>query len=318
MTSWQRPVGVLLVLGTVTGCAERTTAPADEDFGPAFARTAGPVLDEGYIQARLDEINARLASAGAGYAVARAELSLSPGANPASPIVVFASDHNLRLSSQWVAGDPRRGATGPGLTWGNFEPFMTANGSVPAEASIDAAFGTWDAVRCSKLDLTKVNLALASFPSLVLGGTLSDALQADITTMGFLPGGIFDLILGPGASTSVLGVTFTLVWVDGNGNPTDIDGNHCSDTALKEIWYNDAFAWSTSGGPGTDVETVALHEEGHGLELGHFGRIAVNAKTGKLIVSPRAVMNAFILGTQRSPLGSDNGAYCGNWAAWPH
>ena len=318
MTSWQRPVGVLLVLGTVTGCAERTTAPADEDFGPAFARTAGPVLDEGYIQARLDEINARLASAGAGYAVARAELSLSPSANPASPIVVFASDHDLRMSSQWVAGDPRRHATGPGLTWGNFEPFMTANGSVPAEASIDAAFGTWNAVRCSNLELTKVNLGPPSFPSLVLGGALSDALQADITTMGFLPGGIFDAILGSGASTSVLGVTFTLVWVDGNGDPTDIDGNHRSDTALKEIWYNDDFLWSTSGGPGTDVETVALHEEGHGLELGHFGRIAVNAKTGKLIVSPRAVMNAFILGTQRSPLGSDNGAYCGNWAAWPN
>jgi len=317
MTSWQRPVGVLFVLGIVTACAERTTAPMDENLGPAFAATAGPVLDEGYIQAKLDEINARLASTAAGYAVARAELSLAPSANPASPIVVYASDHQLRLSSQWVAGDPRRGATGPELTWGNFAMFMTANGAGPAEGSIDAAFGTWNAVSCSNLELKKVNLSPGNFPSLILGNATSNPLEADISTIGFLPGAIFDAVLGTGASTSVLGVTFTFIWVGANG-PTDIDGDHRADTALKEIWYNDAFVWSTSGGPDVDVETVALHEEGHGLELGHFGRVAVNTKKGTLIVSPRAVMNAFILGTLRSPLGSDNGAYCGNWASWPN
>jgi hypothetical protein len=29
-------------------------------------------------------------------------------------------------------------------------------------------------------------------------------------------------------------------------------------------------------------------------------------------------MNAAILGTLRQPLGTDNSAYCGNWAQWPN
>jgi len=113
-------------------------------------------------------------------------------------------------------------------------------------------------------------------------------------------------------------VTFTFIWVDGNGDPTDINGDHRNDTALKEIWYNNAFLWSTNGGAGVDVETVALHEEGHAVELGHFGRVAGNVQTGKLTVSPRAVMNAFILGVLRSPLGTDEASYCGNFASWPN
>lgn len=320
MTSPCRLLGGLCIIGLLAACGERTTGPVDEVDGPAFAATAAPALDEAYMTARLDAINGRLAAAGAGYAVAKAELSLAESANPASPIVVFASDHALRLPVQWVAGDPRRGATGPEITWGNFTPLTVANGAGPVEPSLDAAFATWNGVTCSNLELVKVSLSPFNFPSaiLVAGAPFTnDPLEADISTLGFLPGAIFDTFLGPGASESVLGVTFTLVWIDGNGDPTDVDHNHLADTALKEIWYNNDFAWSTGGG-GVDVETVALHEEGHALELGHFGNISVNFKTGRLIVGPRAVMNAFILGTLRSPLGTDTGAYCGYWSSWPN
>jgi hypothetical protein len=83
------------------------------------------------------------------------------------------------------------------------------------------------------------------------------------------------------------------------------------------VWFNDALQYSSTGAAGRiDIESAALHEHGHALELGHFGKITGDPKTGKLQASPRAVMNAVLLGTQRSPLGTDNGALCGNYASW--
>jgi hypothetical protein len=62
------------------------------------------------------------------------------------------------------------------------------------------------------------------------------------------------------------------------------------DTALNEVYYNDNFGdpdgtspdnpWVIDEElPGIDVETVALHESGHSLCVGHFGP------------PPKAVMN---------------------------
>ena len=105
---------------------------------------------------------------------------------------------------------------------------------------------------------------MASFHSAFFGG---DVFAADIYTLGFLPGIYFDLVLGPGASESVLGVTFTFVFGDfdaqGNFTPSDVDNNGREDTALKEVWYNDAFTWTTTNTTDIDIQTVALHENGH-------------------------------------------------------
>jgi hypothetical protein len=312
---------VLALAAAIAACTESAPSPASPDDEPAFAVTSAPLLDAAVIQASLAQLNARLVADGAPYAIEQIELSLAPTADPANPNIVFAFDRALRLTSRWVPGDVRRGADGNNITFANFEPFMVANGVTPGEAAIDAAFATWNGVTCSKLPLVKRVLPPGIFPSVVfgLGGFTNDPFAADISNIGFLPGFLFDAFLGPGASTSVLGVTFTLIFLESiGGPPSDIDANHRFDTAIKEIWYNDNFLWSTNGGAGVDIETVALHEEGHGLEMGHFGRIAGNLKTGKLIVSPRAVMNAVILGTLRQPLGTDNSAYCGNWAQWPN
>jgi hypothetical protein len=79
---------------------------------------------------------------------------------------------------------------------------------------------------------------------------------------------------------------------------------------LRRSWYNDAFHWNTTGiGPKVDIETVALHENGHALGLGHFGTLFLT-DNGKLHVAPYAVMNAIILGTLRRPLGTDNASFC--------
>jgi len=98
---------------------------------------------------------------------------------------------------------------------------------------------------------------------------------------------------------------------------TDIDGNGKGDTAFREIYYDPSFAWKDDGVSNVDVETVALHEAGHGLSQGHFGKVFLK-NDGSVQASPRAVMNAFYLRPQRSLLGTDNGGHCSNWAAWPN
>lgn len=126
-----------------------------------------------------------------------------------------------------------------------------------------------------------------------------------------MPAILFELVVGLGSSENVLGVTFTFIFTDENGDPTDINNDGYADTALKEVWYNDAFLWTDSGNSGdaVDIETVALHENGHALGFGHFGKISVTDSNNKLHVSPRAVMNAIILGTQRDLLGTDEASY---------
>lgn len=226
---------------------------------------------------------------------------------------IFANDRTLRLASQWVPNDLRRGAQGNDLTHLVFSAFATANGSLDGEPAIDASFETWNNLKKnSGVNVVKVP-DTGDNPSAILsiGGVPGNPFLADISTMGFLPGFIFDAVLGTGAGNSVLGVAFTFTFLDENGDPT-------SDVALKEIWYNDAFDWSTDGTPGTiDIETVALHENGHALGFGHFGKISVINPNGKLNISPRAVMNAINLGVQRDLLGTDKASYNSVYGDWP-
>ena len=65
------------------------------------------------------------------------------------------------------------------------------------------------------------------------------------------------------------------------------------------------------------METVALHEFGHGLSQAHFGTVRLK-NDGSLMASPRAVMNALYAGALRAPQGTDVGGHCSNWAAWPN
>lgn len=317
-----RRAATLLALAAATSaCADRTpTHPTTA--GPAAsvagARVAVAPLDAatGGVQAVMARANLRLAAAGAPVRVARAELSLA--GNPSAQTVVFAKDRELRLDSRWVPFDPRRGGTAV-LRHANFLPLMYANGTTPGAAAVNAAYGTWNGVTCNGLATNLVTLPTNVFPSLILSinGFVQDPFQADINIIGWLPASLFNAFFGADGPY-ILGVTWTFIWVDGTTDiPTDIDHDGRLDTALKEMWFNDYSPWSNTGVGGYDIQTIALHEEGHTLELGHFGKVFLSG-SGKLQESPRAVMNAFYLGVLRAPLGSDVAALCGNFGSWPN
>lgn len=311
-------IGASAALLLTASCSSEALTP---ERPAALASSAA--IEIGPVSQRLARINDSLTALGLNIAVQKAEFMLAPTApRPASGQIIFASDRTMRLETRWVPGDARREADGNRLTYMNFTPFMAANGAGNAEPSIDASFDTWDASKCSVLDIVKRpwNGGNASILLAVPGVPQVSPFSADIFTLGYLPGFVFDAILGPGSAASVLGITFTFIFTDpGAGNaPTDIDGDGRTDTALKEVWYNNNFDWTLTGlGGDADAQSVALHENGHALELGHYGKLFGTISNLQLHVAPRAVMNAVILGTLRAPLGTDNAGFCGNFENWP-
>lgn len=213
-----------------------------------------------------------------------------------------ASARNFQQEFRWVAGDARRGSSGPGLTflldgsWGE----RTASGiDRPAvEAAMSRAAGTWAGEPClAGVPLVEVahdgSGDVTVFDSLVSGGGFGDPFAADVVVAGF-PAGMADFF---GEDTLAFSVTF--VFVDGAGEPTDIDGDLHLDTALNEIYLNPAMDWSLgAGGSGFDVETAALHELGHALALGHFSS------------PPQSVMSPVYSGVSRDLRAIDRAALC--------
>ncbi len=184
-------------------------------------------------------------------------------------------------------------------------------------AAITRAMNTWDGVTCSQLGmfLRPFDAALPTgFIAALLGFPGSFNYVADVVHAGWVPAGFFNAI-APNGSKYILGVTFTLVFTDDDGNETDIDNNGKADVAWREIYYNDAFLWAD--GARYDIETVALHEAGHGLSQAHFGSAFRNSGNNKLHFSPRAVMNAAYSGVQTGIGETDNAGHCSNWASWP-
>jgi hypothetical protein len=255
--------------------------------------------------------NAQLAAGAAGYRVEYAELLTDAASNEAGTTVFFNNRGNKQIPAHYVPGDPRRGG-GTNITYTIDETEGAVDGLTQAQtdAAIGRAMTTWDNVNCSTIPIDAVgnpgtDIGVVEFLN-GLGG--SPFVFADLTHAGWLPPGI----LAP----NVIAVTFTFVWVDGLGNPTDIDNNNKADVAFREILYNDLFTWQINAN--IDVETVALHESGHGLSQGHFGSAFSTSANGKLHFAPRAVMNAAYSGIQQTIDQSDNAGHCSIWAQWPN
>lgn len=233
---------------------------------------------------------------------------------------------NVRILQQqfrWVPGDPNRGGR-TNLTYvvdqsaGNTASGLT---NAQTEPAIDAAMQTWDADSCtSGLSIAKLPDGggdYTIFDAFFGFGGFGDYLYADIVNAGWYPRAFFEAAGGPGGGRGILAFSVTFIWTDEAGNPTDFNNDGYLDTALNEVYYNNTFGdpgddragnpWAIGQPlPAVDVQTVALHENGHSLGVGHFGP------------PPTAVMNPVYAGVRLEPLGTDHAAMCTILAQWPN
>ncbi len=222
-----------------------------------------------------------------------------------------ASVHIHRQPFRWVANDERRRAEGVQLT------YLVDLGDIPAqlglraedaEAAIDRAVQTWGSQSClRKTPLVKrpdqggdPDLFDAAFGY----GEPGDFGAADVVVAGWLPPGFFDSVVPSGGET-VIALSVTFIFVGMDGEPTDVDKNGYLDTAVSEIYFNDAFRWTTdqASKEGLDVESVALHELGHSLGLGHIN-------------CSETVMSGVYAGARTELTPQDHAALCAVWGRW--
>ncbi len=284
---------------------------------PGYA-PAGSIEDD--LKWTMSLVNTELEIRGADYRLEMVEY-LTAG-DEQGRTVFFSDVGNKQLAFDFVPGDPRRtawsGPVGPGddITWASdlVEGDAGSGIGIPAtQAAIMRAMGTWNAVQCSNLPLTSVAvLGDLGFLQFSLTGSGAPFPAADITQAGF--GTPVDLFLPP----PLIAATCTFIFIDASGNPTDIDNNGKVDAALREIYYTFNFAWGINTNFPIDVETVVLHETGHGLSQAHFGKLFRTDANGKLHFTPRAVMNAGYTGIQQQIGKTDNAGHCSNWANWPN
>ena len=216
---------------------------------------------------------------------------------------------------RWVPNDPRRVAQGVDLTYlVDQSDGATASGlsNADTEAAIDLSMDTWS----NEKALRKVNLEKRVddgsdpdiFDAFFGFGGVGNPFAADIVNAGWLPKEYFNEVGGSGGGDSILAFSVTFIFLDRPGGPpSDINGDGYLDTALNEVYYNDGFSWGIDSPlPHIDVETVALHENGHSLGLGHFGP------------PPRAVMNPVYAGINHDPDPVDLAGMNALYASWPN
>ncbi len=259
------------------------------------------------LQALADEINANLEAAGLNYRAEYAEILTTNDVSEAAVMRFFNDRGNKQLPADFVPGDTRRGWSSPDantLTWTRDAQNTLDVSPAAQSAAVANAMATWESQKCSALGLTGGDIA--AITGVLLG---QSGPTADVMHNGFYPAGLF----GP----STLAVTVTFIFINPDTSPTDINGDGLPDTAFREIYYNDGFGWATGGG-NIDIETVALHEAGHGLSQAHFGTAFLDSGGGKLHFAPRAVMNAAYSGIQHDIKGTDKGGHCSLWGDWPN
>ncbi|NIV98882.1 hypothetical protein GWN26_06910 [Candidatus Saccharibacteria bacterium] len=290
------------------------------------------------VLAMMDQINAQLAASGSNLFLNEIQFFTIGQGRPSNRI--------LQQPFRWVPNDARRAAQGIDITYIADQSFQGTSSGVSAaatEAEIDAAMTTWDTEQAlKKVSIVKrsdpnVDISIFDefFPTnLPFGDTNPDEpapgnpFLGDIVNVGWYPRGYFEAVGGPGGGDGILAFSVTFIFgsFDSQGNfiPSDINGDNYLDTALNEVYYNDRwgnpadpppfpstpqrFPWATGqlALPNIDVQTVGLHENGHSLEIGHFGP------------PPAAVMNPVYAGPRISPFPSDEAAMEAVWASWPN
>ena len=263
------------------------------------------------VLAQMEQINVELAARGMNIEVAEIRFFTFGVGRPANRI--------LQQPFRWVPNDPRRLAQGDDITYiVDMSAGATASGlaSATTEAAVDRSLGTWNAEKClKKVDIVKRaddGSDITIFDSFFGFGGFGNPFASDIVEAGWLPRAYFEAVGGPGGGRGILAFSVTFTFTG-----TDINGDGYADTALNEVYYNDTFGdpgddragnpWGIDVPlPGIDVETVALHENGHSLELGHFGP------------PPAAVMNPVYAGINQALAPIDKAGACAVWRSWPN
>lgn len=298
------------------------------------------ITDE-QISAELEKSNAEMAIDGLEYGIGMIETLVVPGSGEKGRTIVARNVGNKRLNAQFVYADPRRGSR-PYITYlVDVSDGVTRSGldAAATEPAVDSGMATWSqaipSVPIVKLadlgeDYDRFDLILAVYsilfgktcvredfpPGRLLGNPDMDGngtVDIDIIHGGWLPACAFSWMKG---GDSILAVTVTWVYLDQDLKPSDINGDGRSDVAFREIFYNDRFQWGVSGAADTvDVESIALHEAGHGLSIAHFGTVFVT-DDGTWLAKPTAVMNPVYQGVRQNLYGIDKAALNASWRAW--
>lgn len=309
------PATAALVALTFVACQDSGLAPDAVD-SPQLKKSAGGETGDPEILAMMHDINEQLADMGLDLAVESIELFTIGNGRPSNRI------HQQPF--RWVSGDTRRAAQGNDIThmvnpaWG----LATASGvSQPAtETEIDASMATWN----NQQQLRKVAIVKRPYPGGdvtffdgFFGGGFGNPFAADIVDAGWYPGAFIDAVVcglpGSGCGNNVLAFSVTFIFTG-----TDVNGDNYLDTALNEVYYNDIFGdpfgprpgnpWATGqpGLPSIDIQTVAFHENGHSLGIGHFGP------------PPAAALNPIYAGPRITPFPPDNAGMATIWNRWPN
>lgn len=314
---------LILPFALVSACADNVTTPAPRDLTPLSSAAAVNKSTAESILALMDEMNSKAKARGEAFRVGKAEYVTLDGSAEAGAELLARSVGNKRLADDFVAFDPRRAdwsGSGPSssddITFavdetGDATPPLGGTSGAAANAAIRRAMTTWRAIGCAPgIGLTERSSGgqdLGYLANLVSRRKVSsDFIAADVTHNGWR-----DLDFAAG----ILGVTFTFIFIDDAGNATDIDRDGRDDVAFREIYYDPSWNWRN--GRNIDIESVALHEAGHGLSQAHFGNLFVR-NDGFFDPSPRAVMNAFYSAPLITLLGTDESGHCGNWQSWPN
>jgi len=309
----------------VSSLGKRSSSDAVSSLGKKGGKQGGdqPQGDP-EVLALMHKINEELAARGLNIAVEAIEFFTIGQGRPSNRI------HQQPF--RWVAGDTRRlpGLSGNDITFlvdGTFQG--TSSGVSPAATAteIRTAMAKWDADKSLKklslienpdpgIDVSFFDDFLEAVIPLPPGTVdpepapgIVGTFAADIVNVGWYPRTIFDVLLPPIGGDFILAFSVTFIFLG------DINGDNYLDTALKEVYYNDNFPnaffpaspWTTGqmALPDIDVQTVALHENGHSLEIGHFGP------------PPAAVMNPVYAGPRISPFRSDHAGMAAVWGGWP-